>query len=100
MIVTVHHMPLAWDFTMTDPHREDWLRWQGQTPGKHHLLRWDSVGTQLGGEDWVGQHPRADSWSRQEWMPTCMLGRAGDIAVLRIWLRRKPRKRMSPRVQL
>ena len=29
---------LAWDFMMTDPHHEDWLRWQGQTPGKHHLL--------------------------------------------------------------
>ena len=54
MIVTVHHMPLACDVTMTDPRREDWLRLQGQTPGKHHLLRWDSVGMQLGGEDRPG----------------------------------------------
>jgi hypothetical protein len=51
MIVTVHHMPLVWDVTMTDPHHEDWLRLQGHTPGKHHLLRWDSAGTQLRGED-------------------------------------------------
>jgi hypothetical protein len=54
MIVTVHHMPLAWDFMMTDPRRGDWPRLQGQTPGKQHLLRWDSVGTQLGGEDCPG----------------------------------------------
>jgi hypothetical protein len=54
MIVTTHHIPLAWDFTMTDPHREDWLQWQGQTPGKQHLLKWDSRGTQLGGEDCLG----------------------------------------------
>ncbi len=44
MIAMTHHMPLACEFTMTNPHREDWLRWQGQTPGKQHLLRWDSPG--------------------------------------------------------
>ena len=54
MIVTLHHMPLVWGFTMTGPHHEDWLRLQGQTPGKHHLLRWDSVGMQPGGEDCPG----------------------------------------------
>ena len=31
MIATIHHMGLAWDFLRIDPHREDWLRWQGQT---------------------------------------------------------------------
>jgi hypothetical protein len=30
MIGTTHHMPLAWDFTMTNPHHEDWLGLQGQ----------------------------------------------------------------------
>ena len=51
MIATVHHTGLAGDFSMTDPHREDWLRWQGQTPGKLQGLRLDSRGTQFGGED-------------------------------------------------
>jgi hypothetical protein len=76
MIAMGHHMPLAGDFSMTDPHREAWLRLQGQTPGKQHLLRWDSRGKQLGGEDWVGQRTRASSWSGQEWVPPCMFARA------------------------
>jgi hypothetical protein len=54
MIVMVHHMPVAWGFTMTDLHHEDWLRLQGQTPGKHHPIRWDSEGMQLGGKDCPG----------------------------------------------
>ena len=54
MIATIHHMPIAWAVTMTDPHSEDWLRLQGQIPGEHHLLRWDSMGTQVGGEDCPG----------------------------------------------
>jgi len=57
MIAMTHHMPLAEDITMTAPHREDCLRRQGQTLGKQHLLRWDSQGTQLGGED------RPGSWA-------------------------------------
>ena len=32
MTVTVHHMPLAWDVMMTDPHREDCPGLCGQTP--------------------------------------------------------------------
>jgi hypothetical protein len=54
MIVTIHPMPLAWDVTMTDPHREDWLPLQGQPPGKQPLHRWASRGTQLGGKDCLG----------------------------------------------
>ena len=54
MIATIHHTGLARDFSMTDPHREDCLRWQGQTPGKLQGLRRDSRGTQLGGEDYSG----------------------------------------------
>ena len=54
MIATIHHTGLAWDLSMTAPHREDWLRWQGQTPGKLQGLRLDSRGTQLGGEDYSG----------------------------------------------
>ena len=50
MIAMVHYMPFGWDFSMTNPHPEDWLGWQGQTLGKHPL-RWDSQGTQLGVED-------------------------------------------------
>jgi hypothetical protein len=41
MTAMTHHMPLAGDFTMTDPHREDWLRVQGQTSGKQHPLMWE-----------------------------------------------------------
>ena len=54
MIATIHHMGFGLDFSMTDPHREDWLRWQGQTPGKLQGLRLESRGTQLGGEDYSG----------------------------------------------
>ena len=54
MIATIHHTGLAWNFSMTDPHREDCLRWQGQTPGKLQGLRLDSRGMQLGGEDYSG----------------------------------------------
>ena len=54
MIATIHHTGLAWDFSMTDPHREDWLRWQGQTLGKLQGLRLDSRRMQLGGEDYSG----------------------------------------------
>jgi len=31
MIATIHHKGLAGDLSMTDPHHEDWLGWQGQT---------------------------------------------------------------------
>ena len=44
MLVTIHHMRLAGDLSMTDLHREDWLRWQGQTPGKLQGLKRDSQG--------------------------------------------------------
>ena len=44
MIATIHHMRLAGDLSMTDLHREDWLRWQGQTPGKLQGLSWDFRG--------------------------------------------------------
>ncbi len=54
MIVTIHHMRLAGDLSMTDPHHEDWWGWQGQPPGKLQGLRLDSRGTQLGGEDYSG----------------------------------------------
>jgi hypothetical protein len=54
MIATIHHMRLAGDLSMTDLHREDCLRWQGQALGKQHLLRWDSQGKQFGGEDYPG----------------------------------------------
>src|SRR5271157_168101 len=54
MIATTHHIPSASDSSMTAPRSEDCLRWQGQTPGKHRLHRWDSQVTQLGGEDCLG----------------------------------------------
>jgi len=44
MIVTIHHMRLAGDLSKTDHHREDWLGWQGQTPGKLQGLSWDFRG--------------------------------------------------------
>jgi hypothetical protein len=31
MIAMTHHIPPAWDSSMTVPRREDCLRWQGQT---------------------------------------------------------------------
>ena len=39
---------------MTDPHREDWLWWQRQTPGEQHQLRWSSHEMHAGGEDYPG----------------------------------------------
>ena len=54
MIITTHHMPLAWDFVMMYPHHEDWLGWQGQVHGKQRLLGWDSQGRQFEGEHRLG----------------------------------------------
>lgn len=54
MIATTHHILPAWDSSTTAPHREDCLRWQGQTPGKQRLLAGNFQGTQLGGEDCPG----------------------------------------------
>ena len=34
MIATIHHMGLAWDLSMTDPHREDWLAVARSDPWK------------------------------------------------------------------
>ncbi len=45
---------------MTDPHREAWPGWQGQTPGKLQGLTRDSRGTQLGGEDYSGLPGQTD----------------------------------------
>ena len=47
-------MGLAGDFLRIDPRHEDWLGWQGQTPGKLQGLRRDSRRTQLGCEDCTG----------------------------------------------
>ncbi len=44
---------LAWDFTMTDPRREDWLRLRGR-PLESTTVRWDFARTQRGGEDCPG----------------------------------------------
>src|ERR1035441_3012379 len=54
MIATTHHIPPAWNSSMTAPHREDCLRWQGQAPGKQRLLREGFQGTQFGGKDCSG----------------------------------------------
>jgi hypothetical protein len=57
MFGTIHHVLFMWDFSMTNPHRKDWLGWQGQTPGKQHRLSWDSQGTQFGGKGCPGLCP-------------------------------------------